>query len=156
MIITYDSHKQFLIKLLKGGVNFILIGGYAVNYYGYGRATGDMDVLLEPNNENRDRLIEVLNKENFDASDLTKLREVDFTKPFVFFIGEIPLRIDFLTKINLVTYEEADAQKKYFPLEDIQVPVISLDHLVLSKNPTGRENDKTDIEYLQRINIKKG
>jgi len=60
MNILLDEHKVILIKLLQSKVDFILIGGYAVNYHGYGRTTGDMDVWLRPDNGNRDKLVPVL------------------------------------------------------------------------------------------------
>jgi hypothetical protein len=55
-----DEHKAILLQLLKYKVDFMLIGGYAVIYHGYGRTTGDMDIWLKPDNENRDKLIPVL------------------------------------------------------------------------------------------------
>ena len=53
MNILLDEHKATLINLLKSKIDFILIGGYAEIYHGYGRTTGDMDVWLKPDNENR-------------------------------------------------------------------------------------------------------
>lgn len=60
MNILLDEHKTALIQLPKSKVDFILIGGYAVIYHGYGRTTGDMYVWLKPDNENRDKLIPAL------------------------------------------------------------------------------------------------
>ncbi len=54
MNIVLDEHKAVLIHLLQSKIDFILIGGYAVIYHGYGRTTGDMDIWLKPANENRD------------------------------------------------------------------------------------------------------
>ena len=56
MNIFFKEHHEILAALLKHRVNFMLIGGYAVNYYGYHRTTGDMDIWLEPSNENKEML----------------------------------------------------------------------------------------------------
>ena len=60
MNILLDEHKAIIIQLLNAHVDFILIGGYAVIYHGYGRTTGDMDIWLRPDNSNRDKLIPIL------------------------------------------------------------------------------------------------
>jgi hypothetical protein len=60
MNILLEKHKEFLIDLIKGNVHFILIGGYAVIYHGYVRATGDMDIWIKPDNENKEKLLVIL------------------------------------------------------------------------------------------------
>ena len=60
MNILIDEHKALLIQLLKAKIDFILIGGHAVIYHGYGRTTGDMDIWLKPDNETREKLIPLL------------------------------------------------------------------------------------------------
>jgi hypothetical protein len=155
VIITYSEHKILLRKLTDADVSFILIGGYAVNYHGYNRPTGDMDIWLKPDNDNRDKLMDLFVKERYERSVINELRKFDFTKTVVFHIGAAPKRIDFLTHINLVDYNDAWNEKKMLPLDDFSIPVLQLHHLVLSKMSTGRTRDKADIEELQKINQKK-
>lgn len=74
MNILIEEHKQFIIQLLESKVEFILIGGYAVIFHGYGRTTGDMDLWLKPENSNRDKLISVLNEMGILKEDIDKLK----------------------------------------------------------------------------------
>lgn len=141
-----------LLLLLKHKVDFILFGGYAVIYYGYERTTGDMDIWLKPDNTNRTKLIKALSEHGIRKDDLNILETFDFSKVQVFFIGEKPSRIDFLTTVQGVSYEEADREKVYFPLEDQQVPVIQYYHLIRTKITSSRPKDKADIDELQKIN----
>ena len=66
MNIFFKEHHEILAALLKHRVNFMLIGGYAVNYYGYHRTTGDMDIWLEPSNENKEMLLQAFTALGFD------------------------------------------------------------------------------------------
>ena len=149
--VLYSEHQEVLLQLIRKGVDFILIGGYAVIAHGYERTTGDMDLWIRPDNSNKLLLVEALSELGFEKPDLDVIASSDFTQPFVFSIGEEPLKIDFLTKISGVQYEEANAQKVIVEIDGIQLPVLHLNHLVLSKFVTGRLKDKADIDELQRI-----
>ena len=129
----------------------MLIGGYAVNFHGYSRATGDMGVWLKPDNENRSKFIGYLKDEGFDEESLIRISETDFTKHAEFHIGEKPLQVDFITIISGVSFSEADQQKQLLPLGDSFIPFLHLDHLILSKMTSNRLKDKLDVEELQKI-----
>lgn len=153
MNIFIEEHRQLLYALVKNNVDFMLIGGYAVIHYGYDRTTGDMDIWLQNGNVNRDKLILALREFGIEDSDIEQLKNMDFTNPVpVFIIGEDPRRIDFVTLISNVSFEEAIKRVNYFPLGNIKIPVIHYDHLILSKLTSNRMKDKADIEELQRIN----
>jgi hypothetical protein len=107
MNIFYDAHKLVLQKLLDKQVNFILVGGYAVNYYGYNRVTGEMDVWLQPDNSNKKLLLIALPELGFDEEGITIIDSWDFTKPQLFHIGEKPDLTDFMTHISGVKYDIA-------------------------------------------------
>lgn len=132
----------------------MLIGGYAVIHYGYERTTGDMDIWLQLGNENRNNLFKALEEFGIEDDDIAQLRQMDFANPLpVFFIGEAPRRINFVTMISNVNFEEAIKKVNYFSVEnDLKIPVIYYNHLILSKLNTGRIKDKADIEELERIN----
>src|ERR1035438_1974201 len=117
MDILLDEYKRLLLLLIKHKVNFMLIGGYAVIYYGYERLTSDMDIWLEPDNMNRDRLIEALKDFGIRNEDLETIAKKDFTQIQFFFFGAKPCKIDFLTKIAGVNYDEASAKANSFPLK---------------------------------------
>ena len=151
MIVFLPEFQEMLSLLIKRHVNFMLIGGYAVIHYGYARTTADMDIWLEPDNENKNRFISALRDFEIEEDDLEKIAEHDFTQAQVFFFGQKPRRIDFLTKINGVTYKEAATEINHFPLGNMEVPVIQFDHLILSKISNDRPQDKADVEKLQEI-----
>src|SRR5688500_7675340 len=141
MNILFDDHQSIIKKLLDSGVSFLLIGGYAVIYHGYNRTTGDMDLWLEPTNENKEKLIYALEKSGYELNDLKRLGEMDFTKHLAFSIGEEPQKVDFSTYISQVSFEEADSNKAIFEFEELQIPVINIKELILSKINTGRKKD---------------
>ena len=151
--IFIEEHQQILFALIKHKVDFILIGGYAVIYYGYDRTTGDMDIWLQIGNENRNKLIKALKDFGIIDEHLEALRKMDFTNPLpVFYFGIKPRQIDFLTSVSNVKFEEAIKNVNYFPLKEEKIPVIHFNDLILSKITSGRLKDKADIEELQRIN----
>lgn len=151
MNILIKEHQQLLSVMLQYGVKFLLIGGYAVIYYGYERTTGDMDIWLQPSNDNKQPLLAALRKFGIEAEDVEAVAAIDLTQPQLFFVGEVPRRIDFLTKITNIEFDEAFAAANHFTVEGRHVPVIQYHHLILTKMTTGRAKDKADIEELQRI-----
>ena len=151
MNIFLDEHLEVLEYLIKHKVKFLLIGGYAVIMHGYRRATGDMDLWLEPNNDNKTLFINALRDLDFEDKTLEYIQNLDFTFAQVLMFGEEPQRIDFLTQINQVTFEEAYNNRLTENFENLVLPIINLRELILSKINTGRAKDIADIEELQRI-----
>ena len=155
MNIFFEEHRKLIADMLAEGVQFILIGGYAVNYHGYNRTTGDMDIWIKPDNNNKIKILNALEKNNIDGEDLQAIKELDFTEALVFSAWDSPYKIDFLTKVSGVSYEDADKEKITAEIEGITIPIINLNHLVLTKFATGRTQDKNDIEKLQQVQEKK-
>jgi hypothetical protein len=151
MNLFIELHQHLIKKLLENRVDFIIIGGYSVIFYGYERTTGDIDIWLKPSNDNKIKLLPVLKYFGIEDQDLEKIAQLDFSRHLSFSIGEAPERIDFLTRINLVEYDEADKMKVEATIEELQIPFLHLNHLVLSKMNTGRLKDQADIEKLQQI-----
>lgn len=146
-----DKHKKVLSDLLDAKVEFILVGGYAVIYHGYGRTTGDMDVWLKPDNENKLRLISVLEKNGIGKESVEKVRKTDFTDVVVFHFGQPPEKIEFLTKIAGVQFEEAFEHRALLPIQNYQIPVLHLNDLIANKLLSARPKDKADVDELQKI-----
>ncbi len=151
MNIFLEEHQEILNALLHNQVEFLMIGGYAVIFHGYERTTGDMDLWLQPMNENKEKVIKALAGVGFASNDLNELSKLDFSKPIVFSIGNPPEKIDFMTLINQVSFDEAYRNRTSIPLEGLQIPVINLKELILSKINTGRAKDAADVEELQKI-----
>lgn len=110
-------------------------------------------IWLKPGNDNRDKLIVALRDFGITDEHLERLRKMDFTNPVpVFYFGNEPRRVDFVTMISNVTFEDAIQKVHYIELENIRIPVIHYDQLILSKLTSNRMKDKADIEELERIN----
>lgn len=153
----FDGYTFNLIKELNNNkVEYLVVGGYAVNYHGYRRTTGDIDLWIKPENEeNKDRILLCLSNLGVSNEIISQLKRLDFTRPVVFVDGVEPYKIDFMTHVSGVKFEEAWSEKVISELDGIPIPFIQLNHLIISKITTGRSKDKNDIEELQRINSKK-
>ena len=113
-----EDYKEMLESLLNGGVEFILVGAYALAAHGFPRATGDMDIWVKPDEENSKKLYKALAR--FGAP-ISKIREDEFSQPgLIFQIGVAPRRIDIITKIAAVEFDEADADKIVVDIEDLK------------------------------------
>ena len=151
MDVFFEPHRKMLRMLHEFNVDFMLVGGFAVNYYGFNRPTGDMDIWLKPQNENKDKLLLALTAYGFNSESINYVQSLDFNDTLVFSCGELPFRIDFLTKISGVSYAEAEPQALKTTMENINVNIIHIHHLVLSKISNNRTKDKLDVEELQKI-----
>lgn len=146
-----DYTHNVLEKCINNNVEFLIVGGYAVNYYGFERTTGDIDLWIKPTNDNKLNIIKTLRELDIEENILSQLNQMDFTKHIVFSDGVAPFKIDFMTYISGVTFEEAYSQKITTEIDELQVPFIHLKHLIISKIGTGRPKDSIDIDQLQKI-----
>lgn len=138
--------KDFLKLLNSYQVEYLLIGGYAVGYYGYPRATADMDVWVAIHPQNAEKLVAVLKKFGFDIPELKA--ELFLEKNKVIRMGVPPLRIEIATTISGVQFEECYAERVRHVIDDIEVNLISLKHLKANKKAVGRYKDLDDLEHL--------
>jgi hypothetical protein len=140
------DYKEMLQFLLEENVDFILVGAYALGAHGYPRATGDIDIWVRPDKKNSELVYKALKK--FGAP-LEQISPNDFVhEGIIFQIGVAPRRIDIITQITGVTYDEADEDKVIVEVENLKLPILSLDKLIKNKKATGRKKDKLDAEYL--------
>lgn len=137
--------------LLKHEVEFLIVGGYAVAFHGYDRTTGDMDFWVRPTNENKNKLLDALAAYGFQSEDLSKLSRQNFEERLVFSFGTEPEKVDFLTRVNLVKFDEAHDNKIIVNIEGMPIPIINVEELVLTKINTGRVRDQADLDELQKI-----
>lgn len=151
MNFTHPAHQEMLFALLDNQVDFLLVGGYAVIYHGHVRTTGDMDVWLRPTNENKSKLLQVFKKMEFDPDGINHIDKMDFTSVVIFHIGNEPDRIDFLSKVAGLNFDEAFKQKEILSVKDYQIPVLRFDDLIANKLVAGRLKDLADIENLMKI-----
>lgn len=145
MMLNRD-YKEMLLLLLDNRVEFLLVGAYALATHGFPRATADIDIFVKPDPENASKLYKTLEK--FGAP-LENVSPDDFAESGIILqIGVAPRRIDILTKIDGMTFDEASEGKEIIEIEDLMIPVISRQNLIINKLATGREQDKIDAENL--------
>ena len=127
-------------------VKYLVVGAHALGYWGLPRATGDFDLLIEPTEENASRVFAAL--EAFGAP-LFDLTVTDLATPgIVFQIGVPPYRIDLLTRISGVPFEEAWGGRAVAELDGLSMPVLGRDALVRNKRASGRPKDLVDLQML--------
>lgn len=141
-----EDYKEMLQSLLDHEVHFLIVGAHAMAAYGYPRATGDLDLWLWTSKENSYRAYQALVA--FGAP-ICQLNPESFAeKGIVFQIGVAPRRIDLVTHIDGVDFQEAWNHRNQIGMSGVSVPVISFEDLIKNKQSTGRIKDKLDIEYL--------
>jgi len=139
--------RDLLSEFNAAGVEYLVIGAYALAAHGRVRATGDLDVWVRPSHENAKRVISALAA--FGAP-LLDLSEADLTRPdLVFQIGVAPLRIDILTGIDAVDFDGAWANRVTSEFMGQKVPVLSVADLINNKRAVARSQDLADVEWLE-------
>jgi hypothetical protein len=133
--------------LLSNKVEFIVVGGHAVAYHGYPRFTGDIDLFVRPSAANGQRILTALASFGFGALDVTV---ADFSVPGkVVQLGRPPNRIDLLTSITGVDFDEAWSGHVEGDLDGLQVAFLGRAELIKNKKAIGRAKDLADIEELE-------
>ena len=146
MIHLPQDFKEFLRLLNANKVEYLLIGGYAVGYFGYPRATADMDIWVAINPANAEKIVAVLKEFGFALPDLSEelfLKEWQIVR-----LGMPPVRIEISTSISGVNFDDCYAQKVVAEIDGEKVNVINLEHLKINKKASGRHNDLADLENL--------
>jgi hypothetical protein len=138
--------KDFLRLLNSHQVEYLLIGGYAVGYYGYPRATADMDVWVAIHPQNAEKIVAALREFGFGVPELSL--ELFLRENQVIRMGVPPLRIEILTTISGVGFEECYAERAREMFDEVEVNFISLRHLKANKRASGRFKDLNDLEHL--------
>ena len=142
------DYKEMLQILLNNEVRFLIVGAYAMGAYGYPRATGDFDIWVEASMENSKKIYRSISEFGALVSDIA---ENTFTeKGIIFQIGVAPRRIDIITHIDGVTFQEAHKSRENIEIENLNLPFISKENLIKNKQSTGREKDKLDADYLKK------
>ena len=141
-----EDFKEFLKLLDANKVEYLLIGGYAVGYHGYVRATADMDVWISAKPENGAKVVSSMKEFGFDVPDLSE--ELLLAPGNILRMGVPPFRLEVLNSISGVSFDECYAERIVDLIDDVEVPIISLRHLKINKKASGRLKDLTDLEHL--------
>ena len=136
--------REFLKLLDAREARYLLIGGYAVNAYGYVRNTVDMDVWIASDPDNQQKVLDAIRCFAFPAAPDDLFREPDAMVR----MGVPPLRIEVLKKISGVEFEDCWPRRVVIEDDDLQIPAIGLDDLKRNKRASGRRKDLLDLDEL--------
>ncbi len=140
--------KDMLLCLQEEKVEFLLVGAYAIAAHGNPRATGDMDLWIKPDPDNGRRVIRALQAFSAPTSGLSV---DDFVKDdTIVQIGVVPCRIDLITGIEAVRFDEAWENRVAASVDGLTLFVISKADMLKNKLALNRDKDKSDIAWLQK------
>jgi predicted nucleotidyltransferase len=149
MMLNKD-YRDLLSVLSEEKVEFLLIGAYALAAHGFPRATMDIDFWIKPTAPNAEAAMKALNRFGAPTDDVSAS---DFqAENTVFQIGVAPRRIDIVTSIDGLKFDEAFSRSETIEIDGIPVHVLSVADLIVNKRATGRTKDLADAEMLERQN----
>lgn len=155
-------YEEILRSFQKHEVKYLLVGGFAVNLLGSMRSTADLDILVELSNDNLRKTVEILIKNGYRVKqpvDPMKIAEREIRKDWIenkhmkalnFYKEDELKEVDIIIESPL-SFEEAREGFIPMKIDDLVLPVISIDNLIRMKQRTGRTIDKLDIEELEKI-----
>lgn len=142
-----EDFLDMLSALSEEEARFLVVGAYALARHGLPRATGDLDLWVEPSEDNAEKVMRALRR--FGAP-LEQVSTEDFAGPdLVFQVGVAPCRIDLLTSIDGVEFPDAWAERIEMELEGVPLHVLSRRHLIENKRAVGRPQDLADVARLE-------
>ena len=134
-------------------VNYLTIGGFAVNIYGYGRNTGDVDIFIEDSIDNRENLRIALKQSGI--GDFENMNTMQFVPGWTDITLNFNLRLDIMTSVKGLentTFEKLLEKAYIIEINDILVYFIDYESLIIAKKAANRPKDILDIEELEKIN----
>jgi len=144
-----DDFRDMLEALAEAEVEFLIVGAHALAVHGLPRATGDIDLLIRPTADNARRVLDALRA--FGAPiDAHGVSEADFTTPgTVYQVGLPPRRIDLLTEITGVSFDDAWQDRTQTTIAGLELAVLGRQSLLRNKSATGRPKDRADVAALR-------
>jgi len=141
------DYRDMLSALSAAGVEFLVVGAYALAAHGLPRATGDIDFWVRPSPENADRVLAALREFGAPLGELT--RDDLSRSGTVFQIGVAPRRIDLLTAIDGVEFDAAWSNRELRKVDGLSIPVLSREDLLRNKRATNRPKDQLDAQWIE-------
>ena len=145
-----DDFRDLLVTLLRAGARFLVVGAHAMAVHGVPRATGDLDVWVDPEPENAGRVWQALLDFGAPAGALGVTREDLETPGIVVQIGLPPRRLDILTSLSGLGFEGAWNNRVTHRVGPLEVPFLGRSDLIRNKRASGRPKDLADLEILER------
>lgn len=145
----HKDFKEFLQLLNQHQVRYLIVGGYAMAYHGYVRATGDLDIFFAATQVNATRLVKVLKLFGFD---LPQIRAALFLKPkSLIRLGHEPVKLELMNDISGVDFKRCHQSRVMSTVDGVDVPFIALDQLIANKRAADRTKDRADLEELEKL-----
>lgn len=141
-----SEFKEFLKLLNEAEVQYLLVGGYAVGYHGYPRATADMDIWVAVSPDNASKLVRVFRQ--FGMADASLTPALFQERGKIIRMGVPPMRIEVLTDIDGVSFGDCYTARITADIDGQPVQLISREHLLTNKKASGRHKDLDDLEHL--------
>lgn len=139
--------KEFIRLLNKNNVKYLVVGGYALAFHGFPRYTKDIDIWVWVDKKNADNILRTLLEFGFSS---LELKIEDFLNPgYVIQLGYPPNRIDILTSVTGLNFEECYLSKKQTNIQGLKIDFIDLDSFKINKKAVGRYQDLADLENLE-------
>jgi predicted nucleotidyltransferase len=150
---TLDTDFEDFVALLnKHEVDYMIVGGYALAFHGKPRHTGDLDIWINISDENAQKMVKVINE--FGMAALGMEKEDFLLQGGITQIGYPPLRIDILNEIDGVDFKDAFPNKLIIDVDGLPVNYIGLDDLIKNKRVSGRKQDISDLNELNKLKKK--
>jgi predicted nucleotidyltransferase len=149
----FPSHfREFIIELNRFEVEYMLIGGFALGAYGHMRGTNDLDIFVNATEDNAAKLVEASIAYGIPAE---SVRKEMFLVPKMIGIGQPPLRIEVIKKLDVIDFKYAYQRIKKTKLDGIEINVVGLEDLRLLKQAAVRGRDKArdqeDLTFIERL-----
>jgi hypothetical protein len=143
---TQPDFRELLALFNAHHVEYVIVGGYALAFYGAPRFTGDIDVFVKPDAVNAQRILTALDLFGFGSVGLTP---EDFSRPNqVVQLGVVPVRIDLITSLTGTSWDEVFVGRTAGSYGDIPVYFIGREQFIANKRAIGRQKDLADLEML--------
>lgn len=147
-----DDFRDALLALSAAGVEFLVVGAYAIGAHGHPRATGDIDLLVRPSARNAKRLARAVREFSDTSLEYFGVSEAGLARPkYGFVMGVEPNRVDVLTKISGVSFDRAWAGRRRAEIEGVPVWVIGLSELIASKRASAKKPEPGSAKQLQDL-----
>ena len=142
----HPDFKEFLKLLNSHNVKYLLVGGYAVGYHGYPRATGDMDIWIEISEQNSKKVVSTFR--DFAMPNEAISESLFLEKNKVIRMGVPPVRLEIITSASGVSFDQCYSNREAVEIDGILINFISLEDLKKNKHAAGRHKDMEDLEHL--------
>lgn len=139
--------RDLLSAFIDGRVEFLVVGGYAMAAHRLPRATKDLDLWVRPSAENAPRVLQALDAFGAPRHGLTQMDLQ--TEGTIYQVGVPPNRVDVITVVDGVDFEDAWRERATVEIEGLRIPVIGRSHLIVNKRTVGRPQDLLDADLLE-------